>query len=362
MNLDKKGQLLLTPGEFTPTDLRFEVIGVFNPGAIHCRDEIILLVRVAEGVTEKRNGFVGSPRSICKNSAINYEIDWLETETGGGSSDYRKPKLKIGGQRLSFISHLELVKLTADGKKVKSIEKHPQLFGINENEEFGIEDPRITKIEDTYYITYVAVSRHMGVNTSLMSTSDFKQFQRHGIIFCWENKDVVLFPEKVNGYFHAFHRPVGNIKLSKLAIQHASSPDLLHWGNHQLVLQAGSSEFASGRIGAGPPPIKTEKGWLTIYHGVRYRNSDDPFGIYTAGVLLTALDAPWKVLAHSKKPFFVADESFEKDGYVQDVVFPTGIVSHESDPDQIQVFYGCSDSNVAMKKISITALLNSLGK
>lgn len=360
MSMTSEAHLLLRPEDFQPLDTRFRVFGVFNPGAVRVNDEIVLLVRVAQGTVEKREGFVGSPRSVVRDGKVVYEVDWLEIAEGGGA-DYRKPELKQGGQRLSFISHLELVRLTPDGRAVKSIEKHPSLFGADENEEFGVEDPRITRIGDTYYITYVAVSRKMGVNTSLMSTKDFKTFTRHGVIFCWENKDVVLFPETIDGMYWAFHRPVGNIKLSKLAIVCASSPDLAHWGNHHYVLGCESAPFSAARIGAGTPPIRTDAGWLSIYHGVRHRDAEDPFGIYTGATLLTALDRPYELVSHSRTPVMSASADFERKGYVKEVVFPTGMVQDDGDPDTLRVFYGCADSYVAVRTLSVSGLLGLLG-
>src|SRR5439155_3619406 len=114
--------------------------------------------------------------------------------------------------RLNFISHLRVAR-SKDGHSIDSADG--AIFGpANQYEEFGVEDPRITRIGDTFYITYVAVSRH-GVATALASTRDFKSFQRHGIIFSPENKDVVLFPEKISGTYHALHRPAGSAPFTK---------------------------------------------------------------------------------------------------------------------------------------------------
>ena len=110
----------------------------------------------------------------------------------------------------------------------------PVFLPDSEIEEFGIEDPRITKIDQTYWITYVAVSRH-GAATALASSDDMVTFKRHGLIFCPENKDVVLFPQRIDGEFVALHRPNPNSHFSPPQIWLARSPDLMHWGKHAML-------------------------------------------------------------------------------------------------------------------------------
>ncbi len=357
-------KLLVAPSDFEPTRDDFEVLGVFNPGAARLGDEVVLLVRLAQAYTKKEDGWVHSPRSVVEKGRIRYEIDRLKIHPDD-DGDYRKPLTVDGHRRLAFISHLELVRLARDGCTVKEIVRLDELFGRTKWEEYGVEDPRMTKIGDTYWITYVSVSSEMGVATSLMSPRDFVEFRRRGVMFPCENKDVVLFPEKVDGKYWALHRPVGHINIRPLAILAASSPDLVHWGAHSYVLgcpvQTGKSPgWYSKRIGAGTPPVKTPEGWLSIFHGVRERNPGDPIGEYTAGAMLTALDEPAKLLALSEEPFFRAEEEYEVSGYVGNVVFPTGAVTDIDDPDRLHVYYGCADSSVAVATFSISDILGSL--
>ena len=353
--------LLLRPGDFSPTGAGLKVIGVFNPGAARVGDDIVLLVRVAEGCTDAEDGYLFSPRAVVKDGTPGYEIDRLEIHPDSGAKDHRKPLLIDGRRRLAFVSHLEMVRLAPDGRTVKGITRHLQLLPGTPLEEFGVEDPRITRIGDTYFITYVTVSGRMGVCTSLMFTKDFQAFERRGIMFPCENKDVVLFPEKVDGEYFAFHRPVGRIGISDLAIVGASSPDMVHWGNHELVLGcAREPGWYHARIGAGTPPIRTEKGWLSIFHGVAKTSPDDPIGEYTAGALLTALDEPTRLLAASKQPFFRAEADYELTGYVNSVVFPTGMVRDLNDEDKVLVYYGCADSCIAVCVFSVSDILSSL--
>ncbi len=352
-------KLLLSPEDFGPTAEDFKVIGVFNPGAARLGDEVALLVRVAQACTKEEEGWLYSPRSVRQDGKIKYEVDRLEIRPGD-VGDHRK-RFVAGGFRLAFISHLELVRLSADGYTVKKIERIDALFGQNEMEEYGVEDPRITRIGDTYYITYVGVSSSMGVATFLMSTTDFESFERHGVIFPCENKDVVLFPEKAKGNYWAYHRPVGHIEISNLAIVSANSPDLMRWGDHRLVLGCSESpSWYSKRIGAGTPPVKTSEGWLTIFHGVREQFPGDPIGEYTAGAMLAAMDDPGRIIKVSGEPFFRAETDYEVSGYVNNVVFPTGIVKDLDNDDRIHVYYGCADSCVAVATFSIGEILASL--
>jgi predicted GH43/DUF377 family glycosyl hydrolase len=353
-------KVLVRTEDFTPTDSRFNVIGVFNPGAARCGDEIILMVRIAQAYPQDKPGWLHSPRSRQVDGKANYEIDTMEISPDD-DGDHRKPLLVNGHRRLAFISHLEMVVLDASGWNVKEIRRVDDLFGCTNYEIYGVEDPRITKIGDVYYITYVGVSEEMGVATCLMTTTDFKSFERHGVIFSCENKDVVLYPEKMNGNFYCHHRPVGRINIRKVSINSAVSPDALCWGKHVNTLHCSESGWYGGRIGAGTPPVRTDVGWLSIFHGVEYANSTDKTGRYTGGALLTALDDPSKAIGVSKEPFFVPETDFEKGGYVNNVVFPTGMVRDQNDPDKLNVFYGCADSCVAVTAFSQKAILESIG-
>jgi predicted GH43/DUF377 family glycosyl hydrolase len=323
-------------------------------------EDIVLLVRVAQGATAKEPGWVHSPRSTLEGGKVRYHIDRLKIHADD-NGDHRKPLTVTGHRRLAFISHLELIRISADGYEVKAVERLDALFGQSATEEYGVEDARITKVNDEYLITYVSVSSTMGVATSLMTTRDFKTFVRRGVIFATENKDVVIFPEKTDGAWTAFHRPVENINIRPLAIMAAESPDLVHWGRHRWVMGcAPKPGWYSRRIGAGPPPVRTSEGWLTIFHGVRERHKGDPTGAYSAGAILTAFDEPWRPVAVSEEPFMFPEEEWEVSGYVGDVVFPTGIVADLDDPDRLHVYYGCADSCVAVATFSTRDILAHL--
>lgn len=162
-----------------------------------------------------------------------------------------------------------------DGFKFE-IDEKPVMMPSNEEpfktyEDGGIEDPRITKIGDVYYIVYTAVSQYQG-RLAIAVTTDFENFERIALISEPANKDGVLFPKKFNGHFARLDRPShiggGNIWISY-------SEDLVHWGDSQVVMERRLGFWDSVRIGAGTQPIETDKGWLEIYHGVKATPAGD---------------------------------------------------------------------------------------
>ncbi len=346
---------LLRSSDIESSDKRLRVIGAFNPGAIQYNNEIMLLVRVSEAVEQTTDGVLACPR-VALGEEERYAIDQL---TVVDNTDVRKPIVNGGLCRLSYISHLELVRLSSDGYTVKSIEKHPDLFPKEIYEEFGIEDPRITHIDNTFYITYVAVSRQMSVCTALMSTTDFKQFKRHGVIFDLETKDVVLFPQKINGKYAAYIRPTGAIEVRKPAILAAFSPDLIHWGEYQYVLGSGSSGWDSHKVGAGVPPLRTKAGWLNIYHGVEVTSAYGQIGQYSGGAFMSDLERIDTVHGHTNEALLVPTEPFEKEGYVPNVVFPTGLIMHPNN-QEVLVYYGAADQSVGVVTLSLNNIMDAI--
>lgn len=343
-------QLLLRPEDVPPSRDDFEVVGVFNPGAIRTEDEVVLLVRVAERPQERRPGFTGLPRW---DPATGLTVDWIP-EAELEPVDPRVVRRKSDGLvRLTFTSHLRVVRC-GDGRSVREITDFtfcPQ----SEVEEFGVEDPRITEIDGRYYLTYVAVSRH-GPASALASTTDFRTFERHGTIFCPENKDVVLFPTQIGGNYAALHRPVCGTPFTRPEMWVARSPDLLHWGDHTpLVLSGG--EWQSGRVGAGAPPIRVPGGWLEIYHGNRQPTRPGEVGTYYGGAILLDPDTPSRVIRRTSEPFFIPEADFEISGFVPNVVFPTGIVQ---DRESILVYYGAADAFTAVAEFSQQDLLDAM--
>jgi predicted GH43/DUF377 family glycosyl hydrolase len=309
-----------------------------------------LLVRVAERPREHRPGHVALPRWSADDGLV---VDWL-AEDAVEFLDPRVVKRKADGLvRLTFISHIRVV-VCGDGRDVTELTE-TRFSPATALEEFGVEDPRITAIDGRYFFTYVAVSRH-GAATALASTVDFRSFERHGIIFCPENKDVVLFPEKIDGQYWALHRPNAATPFCRPEMWVARSPDLFHWGGHDR-LHGGGSGWETGRVGAGPPPVRVDDGWLEIYHGNRQPTKPGEVGTYKTGVLLLDPDEPGKILRRTPDSIFEPTADFERHGFVPDVVFPTGIVELH---DSYLIYYGAADSCTAVVEFSRSDLLESL--
>lgn len=333
--------LLLRPEDVPPSRDDWEVIGTFNPGAVRHGDEIMLLVRVAERPRERRDGWTALPRWSNSEDMV---VDWLRDEELEFVDPRVVRRLSDGLLRLTFVSHLRIA-TSRDGKSIERIGP-PAMVPQTLDEEFGVEDPRITPLDGRYYITYVAVSRH-GASTALASTTDFRSFQRHGIIFCPENKDVVLFPERIGGKYIALHRPNAATRFSAPEMWVAYSPDLLHWGDHRF-LHGGRRAWETGRIGGGTPPIDVSEGWLEIYHGNLRPTSPGEVGAYFGAAMLLAMDDPARILRTGRQTILTPTEEFEREGFVANVVFPTAIVENG---DRLQVFYGASDKYSAMAEL-----------
>ncbi|MEO1236556.1 MAG: glycosylase [Planctomycetota bacterium] len=354
---------LLTPADLPPSRDGFEVVGAFNPAAIQLEDgTVAMLVRVAEQPTERREGFIASPRHTPDGDV---ELDWIDRE----HVHLHDPRLAIfkdtGFKRLTFLNHLRLVRLAADGVTIDGI--GPVVGFHADHATFGLEDPRLTRIGDRYYVTAVGASFH-GVCTVLLSTDDFEHYQNHGIVFCRENKDIVLFPEKIDGRYAAIHRPTGKFEVTQPEMWLAYSPDLVHWGGHRPLWGSGdrgtdgvtaeaSSVWDDGRVGGGVPPIRTDRGWLVVYHASCRPEPGEPIGVYAAGALLLDRDDPSRVLAASPDAFMRPEFDFEKQGFVKAVVFPTGYALQD---DNLLLYYGAADTNVGVVRYRTTDLLDSL--
>ncbi len=342
---------LCHPGDLRPSRDDLEVVGTFNPGAIAFGDEVILLVRVAERLRERRAGHTALPRW---KAGAGMTVDWIANDELDFLDSRVVRRKRDGLVRLTFASHLRILR-SRDGRSIDS-EEVARFEPRSEFEEFGVEDPRITRIGDTYWFSYVAVSHH-GPATALASTTDFRTFTRHGLIFPIENKDVVLFPEAIGGDYVALHRPVGGTPFTQPEIWLARSADRVHWGRHRVLLGAnncGVSGWDAGRVGAGAPPIRTPDGWLEIYHGSARPAGATGLGVYSAAALLLDLDEPHRIVRGSSEPILVPETDFEREGFVPNVVFPTGVVDRG---DTLLVYYGAADTVCAVAELSKAEIL-----
>lgn len=203
-------------------------------------------------------------------------------------------------------------------------------------EEYGIEDPRITCIDEEYLITYSAYSRH-GVRIGLAKTRTWKAVERFSLITEADYRNVVIFPEKFNGLYARLDRP--HSEISPWSVWISYSPDLRYWGDAKLIMKPVQYHWDEMKIGPGAPPIKTPKGWLNIYHGV-YPTMDG--SVYRLGVALHDLEDPARIIGVGDDWILQPEEPYELTGYVHNVVFTCGAVP-END-GTIKLYWGAADS------------------
>ena len=319
---------------------------VLNPGVFYFKEKTWLLLRVAERQVQK-DGVVSFP--VMNRDGIYTMMEFEKTDPDLDLSDSRMVTYK-NITYLSTISHLRLV-CSDDGIHFYEPQDHQpvHIFGRGDLETFGIEDCRVSLIDGVYHLTYTQVSEN-GVGVGLMRTSDWQNFTREGMILPPHNKDCALFEEKIGGKYYCLHRPSG-IGLGGNFIWIATSDDLIHWGGHQCILHTRQGMWDSARVGAGAAPIKTEEGWLEIYHG-----ADDNHR-YCLGAALLDLNNPAKVLARSREPLMEPSAAYEKTGFFGNVVFTNG---HLVNGDEITMYYGASDEVICGAKLSIKKILAEL--
>ena len=337
---------LIRPADVPPSRSDYEVCGAFNAGVARCGEDVLLLLRVAERPRERYPDVAVAPIWNHEKG----EVECFEVRRGDPDLDEEDERVfrYKGDFYLTSLSHLRLAR-SRDGIHF-TIDEQPAMFPARRTEAFGLEDPRITRIGEDHWITYKAVSSH-GITTALARTRDFKSYTRHGVIFCPENLDVVLFPETFDGAYVAWTRPVGrHIGLPTIWI--ARSPDLLHWGAHEPVLAPRPGLWDGARVGSSCVPFKTEKGWLEIYHGA------DPNHRYCVGAALIDPDDPANVRARSREPLMWPEASYEVEGFFSQVVFPCG--ADVRDDGTVYVYYGASDECTCAAVTSVDALLGHL--
>jgi predicted GH43/DUF377 family glycosyl hydrolase len=257
----------------------------------------------------------------------------------------------------SGLSHFSAAR-SANGVDGWQIDKLPTLLHDPENypeELWGIEDPRITYVEELkkYVVVYTAYTRD-GPGVALALTEDFKSFERFGVIMSPEDKDAALLPHRIDGNWAMIHRPVS---AARAHMWISYSPDLKNWGKHVLMMDARKGAWwDANKIGLSPPPIETPEGWLVIYHGVKLSCGGC---IYRLGLALFDLKKPETLLKRGNQWFFAPEEPYEKQGDVGNVVFPCGYTIG-SDGDSINIYYGAADTCIALATGSIKEMLNWL--
>ena len=335
---------IIRPEDIEPSDPSFKVAGVFNCGVARFKEEVILLMRVAE--TPINN----NPKKIL--------VPWFDDSIGKFSvKEFKKanPSINISdprivntpvGNYLTSISHLRIAR-SKNGIDFY-MDKKSAMFPENMYERFGIEDPRITRIGDKYYITYSAISDITGITTCLASTDDFIRFTRHSVIFSPDNKNVVIFPTKIGGRYYALNRP-SSFEFGLRGLWISESPDLICWGNHTWLMGPRKGYWDGGRIGGGAVPFRIKEGWLEIYHGASKDNR------YCLGAVLFDSYKPYKIIARSEKPIMQPQTDYELHGYFGNVIFTCGVLFEE---DKVKIYYGAADTYIAYAEIKLVDILD----
>jgi len=285
-----------------PQDWPYPANAVFNPAATRLANETLLLVRV-----EDMRGFSHLTAARSPNGFTDWQIDAEPT-------------------------------FTAD----------PQ----SSEERWGVEDARIVWLEEQkeFAVTYVSFSEG-GPLVSLAITKNFKTFARMGALLPPEDKDACLFPRRFDGRFALIHRPIVR---GEAHIWLSLSPDLKHWGDHQLLIHTRPAYWDMHRVGLACQPIETPEGWLIFYHGVRLTTAGQ---IYRLGLALADLDQPWRLLRRSAEWILGPQAYYERVGDVADVVFPTGAVVYK-ETDELRLYYGAADSTVAVATARLSEVLD----
>jgi predicted GH43/DUF377 family glycosyl hydrolase len=289
----------------TVEDLPYPANAIFNPGAAQVGGETLLLVRVED---------------------------------------------------LRGISHLHVAR-SLDGVTNWRFDLEPLLVPRPDQypeEVWGCEDPLLTWLPERneWAINYTAYSR-LGPLVSLATTTDFRTVQRLGPVMPPEDKDAALFSRRFGGRWAMIHRPTPLRGGAHMWVSY--SPDLRHWGDHELLLEARDGAWwDAGKIGLGPPPIETADGWLILYHGAHLTASGP---IYRVGFALLDLEDPTIVLRRSDEWAFGPRESYERAGDVGDVVFPCGWIADES-RDELRMYYGAADTRIGLATARLSAVLD----
>lgn len=335
---------LLAPKDLKPSAQGLEIACLLNPGVFRFKGKTWLLVRVAERPPQV-DGVISFP--VLKPDG-GTDIITLQTDDEGlDLSDPRVINYK-GEDYLTTLSHLRLL-CSDNGIRFYEPDDYGKLIGEGLLETFGIEDSRVSLVDGKYYLTFTAVSPN-GVGVGLRTTSDWQRFDKHGLILPPHNKDCAIFEERIDGLFYALHRP-SSVDLGGNYIWLAQSHDGLHWGNHQIVARTRKNHWDSKRIGAGAAPIKTEAGWLEIYHGANEQHR------YCLGALLLDLKDPSKVIARTEDPIMEPTAPYEVSGFFGHVVFTNG---HVVDGDELTIYYGAADEFVCGARFSIQQILSKL--
>ncbi|SHL03066.1 glycoside hydrolase family 130 protein [Rhodothermus profundi] len=316
-------QPLLTP----VPELPWASGAVFNPGAWYDGTRVHLLIR----------GVPAGYRRIRLQDVPPGEPEW-------GFEPY-----------VSYIGYAD----STDGVHFV-IRRQPLIQPDAPYDRFGVEDPRISRIDDLYLITYTALgapafARPGCVRIGLAVTRDFQTITKCGLIGPdTTDKDAVIFPRRIRGRIAMLHRIVPSIQLIYFEdLEQLFKPPASLWERHlatldEHVVLRPEFPWEAKKIGAGPTPIETPEGWLLLYHGV------DAHHVYRMGMALLDLDDPRRVIARTPEPVLAPELPFEQEGDVPHVVFPEGAVVING---ELYVYYGAADRTIGLARASLSDVL-----
>lgn len=288
------------------------VAQLYNPSPVMYRDETVLLVSVVEhSATEGYGRDVGQTRVARSRDGVNFTL--------GTENFIRVPE----NMHCAELYHHYI-------------------------------DNRVTKIDDTYYIVTPVMVHGFDSPVGLLGkTRDFVDYEPIDIITQPKNRGASLFPEKINGKYYKLDRPGGGDG-SNGDIWISASEDLIHWGEFKPVIAAGYRFWNVEKIGP-TPPIKTDKGWLDIIHGV-YRPAGGTY--YYVGAMLLDLEQPWRVIGRTNSYILAPEEPYERHGNCDNTVFPCGAIA-DYEKDQIRLYYGACDNYICLAQGSLSELTDA---
>ena len=307
----------------TKDDIPYDASLIFNAGVAKHNGKYIMVFRNDYGPTEKT-----------------YPEVRFNTSMGLATSD-------------DGINWTVSEKTIFDNKNLKPDDELKRLY-----------DPRITVIDGKPYICMAMDTKH-GVRGCIAETDD--NFEKINIISASapDNRNMVLFPEKINGMYVRLERPfpVYSRGRDRFDLWLSKSPDLIFWGETELVLAVEDVPYANDKIGPAAPPIKTEKGWLTLFHAVDKDENRGKNGWetawkkrYCAGIMLLDLNDPTKVVGMSKLPLIAPETYYETEtGFRQQVIFPGGMIAEDN--GEVKIYYGASDTVECLATAKIEELL-----
>lgn len=342
---------IVEPSNVAPSSPDLEVVGVFNAGVAVAGNEIVLLLRVAEAARGVPDDEIAAPIFDVATGRIALRR-WPRARAGVEAGKDSRVFEVDGSAYLTSISHLRIAR-SKDGVRFV-VDEAPAVKAETALEAFGVEDPRITRLDDAWWVTYTAVSSD-GIATGLLRSTDLRTFERRGIVFAPPNRDVAIFPERINGRAVALHRPMTH-GLGRPSIWLASSLDLQSWGDHRLVARPRKGTWDDEKIGAGAVPFRIDwngkPAWLAIYHGVKSVPTT-----YALGALVLDHERPHVVLARSAQPFLSPEAPYETRGFFGSVVFTCGAIL---EGDIVRVYYGAADGVTCLADVPLATILGGL--